>query len=153
MLYELIDCGNEHKSSTIFEGPKVPDWKIYCDSLIEEALSLNETCSQFTTLIELLKKILKKKGYKVLNFPVARYFTDCGCTFHDKDKDGISKRIQEEGISKSVADKLVINFINNQIIFAELMEDRHKDDDGTTKFVGPKYYLRHKENRDEYNEV
>jgi len=107
MIYTVVDNGYEHTETIILEGPKVKDFKKYCDSLLEEAFESDKDCNSFSKLFILLVKILEQKGYKTVRIESAKYFTDCGrCTF-SADLAFSLKQLQLEGVSKVLANKLV----------------------------------------------
>ncbi len=78
MLYRLSYADWDDYSPNIIEGPEVPDWKAFCDSLLPEACDLaianrNDSWVGWRNVVEAMVSILETKGYTRLRPTEAMY--------------------------------------------------------------------------------
>lgn len=69
MIYRILQASFDVERQTIVEGPEVPDWRAFCDSLIPEAarsaLSTNPVGNvSWDEIVDALVALLESRGYR-----------------------------------------------------------------------------------------
>jgi hypothetical protein len=93
-LYRVASAWYEDYSPTIVEGPPVPDWTVFCDSLLDEAVAVairrhepqDASWIGWGDIVWSLLEVLQTRGYRVVEPPEARYWG--ACIIQDADDQG-----------------------------------------------------------------